>query len=421
MLVPPAGAASLGFCLLPPPPAPLCAVRGNSPASVQNGAVVVVDTLAECSLARQSPLLEKEDTGAEDDDSDDCGGLLGTAPQVQRRVVVDDGIDSASDCDDDCDNAGGCSSPPPLSPILQPHLPAESHAEAPLQDDSGAILRQTGGWADILLGFQHRVACESPTPAKPKDNPLSGMEEEIISASGSPSSGSQTAAANRPFFVLPGMEAFIVRVPQTFPGLQYRQSKDLSGRLPRYAKDGTVVHGFVEDESAWLKVGSGHFLPMKVGGKCVLEPAPPELAAESCSGYGTSIPSCRHTLGPTQPSSLRDDGGLCTGDAECDDIGAEELVPDEGPRDVPRASYHRMLQPFATAMATSMLSNNGNGTGAGLPPRASSKDVMPIMSSELTAFPLTTICADAHDDAAMDLLLRRVDPFGDPQLEDGAC
>jgi len=404
---------------------------------------VVVDTLAECLAAWQSPLLAKEDTGAEDDESDDCGGLLGRAPPVQRRLVVDDGIDSASDCDDHCcDDEGGRSSPSLVPPSPQPRWPAEGDTVTPPKDDTGAISEQAGGWADILLGFQYQAACDSPTPTKPKDNSTISALAEGITADASPSSGSQTPAAERPFFVLPGTEAFIVKVPPPFPGLQYRQAKDLSGRLPRYAKDGTVVYGFVEDESCWLKVGDGHFLPMKVGGKCVLEPAPPELAAQSCSGHGASVPCPRTpgpvhlvgpqgqffaSAGPAQPSSLRDHGGSAGSplqlppqeDAERDGSGAEELVPDEGPRDVPRASYHRMLQPFATAMATSMLSNNG--TGAGLPPRASSKDVRPVKSSELGGVPLTTISADAHDDAAMDLLLRRVDPFGDPELGGPPC
>lgn len=69
------------------------------------------------------------------------------------------------------------------------------------------------------------------------------------------------------------LQAFKVTVPKGYPGIQYRKSTNLEDRYERYAKRGTVVTGEVEDGGSWLKIGSNVFLPMRVAGLDVLEPA----------------------------------------------------------------------------------------------------------------------------------------------------
>lgn len=74
---------------------------------------------------------------------------------------------------------------------------------------------------------------------------------------------------------------FKVQVPKPYPGVQYRKSKNLEERYPRYAKQGSIVTGQVEDHGEWLRINDQVFLPMKVGTVRILEPLPPEDASRS--------------------------------------------------------------------------------------------------------------------------------------------
>jgi len=69
---------------------------------------------------------------------------------------------------------------------------------------------------------------------------------------------------------------FRVQVPKPYPGVQYRKSKSLEDRYPRYAKDGVIVSGQVEHDGEWLRISDHVFLPMKVGGMSILEQVPQE-------------------------------------------------------------------------------------------------------------------------------------------------
>mmetsp|Transcript_61478 Transcript_61478/g.197905 ORF Transcript_61478/g.197905 Transcript_61478/m.197905 type:complete len:249 (-) Transcript_61478:90-836(-) len=77
-----------------------------------------------------------------------------------------------------------------------------------------------------------------------------------------------------------GASTFRVQVPKQYPGVQYRKSKNLTDRYSRYAKSGTVVTGHVEDGGEWLRISDQVFLPMKVGGMQILEPAPRDAAVD---------------------------------------------------------------------------------------------------------------------------------------------
>jgi len=69
-----------------------------------------------------------------------------------------------------------------------------------------------------------------------------------------------------------------VRVPPAYPGVQFRRSKDLSDRYPRYVLDGALVAGDIDGE--WLRVDADAFLPRRVGDTEVLE------AYVSCEARG---------------------------------------------------------------------------------------------------------------------------------------
>mmetsp|Transcript_100107 Transcript_100107/g.182643 ORF Transcript_100107/g.182643 Transcript_100107/m.182643 type:complete len:493 (+) Transcript_100107:64-1542(+) len=72
---------------------------------------------------------------------------------------------------------------------------------------------------------------------------------------------------------------FRVQVPEPYPGIQYRRSKELSDRYPKYAKHGTTVPGILEDNGEWLKVGENVYLPTKVGAIEILKPVPGDAPA----------------------------------------------------------------------------------------------------------------------------------------------
>jgi len=66
---------------------------------------------------------------------------------------------------------------------------------------------------------------------------------------------------------------FRVQVPKPYPGVQYRKSKDLEDKYPRYAKHGSTIVGEVEADNEWVKV-RGMYLPMRLGTMQILELLP---------------------------------------------------------------------------------------------------------------------------------------------------
>jgi hypothetical protein len=73
---------------------------------------------------------------------------------------------------------------------------------------------------------------------------------------------------------------FRVQVPKPYPGVQYRKSKDLNDKYPRYAKHGSTIVGEVEADSEWVKV-RGMYLPMRLGPMQILELLPEAHGGDS--------------------------------------------------------------------------------------------------------------------------------------------
>lgn len=87
-----------------------------------------------------------------------------------------------------------------------------------------------------------------------------------------------------------GSGPFQVQVPRPYPGVQFRRSKCLDDRCPRYAQRDTIVHGVVEDGGNWLRVDSSSFLPVVVGNLVAL--APVSLDVLEAAGKHTSRGLC---------------------------------------------------------------------------------------------------------------------------------
>mmetsp|Transcript_54166 Transcript_54166/g.126045 ORF Transcript_54166/g.126045 Transcript_54166/m.126045 type:complete len:575 (+) Transcript_54166:59-1783(+) len=85
---------------------------------------------------------------------------------------------------------------------------------------------------------------------------------------------------------------FRVVVPKPYPGVQYRKSKRLDDRYPRFAEQGSVVEGFVEDDGEWLRTNGHGYLPMRVGGSPVLLPLEPDTMRRRSTLKGEGWSCC---------------------------------------------------------------------------------------------------------------------------------
>mmetsp|Transcript_47512 Transcript_47512/g.109996 ORF Transcript_47512/g.109996 Transcript_47512/m.109996 type:complete len:374 (+) Transcript_47512:72-1193(+) len=92
------------------------------------------------------------------------------------------------------------------------------------------------------------------------------------------------SSAKPPAPLLVGVKtSFRVQVPKPYPGVQYRQTKDLGDKYPRYAKHGSTVVGEVEEDKEWIRVRGSLYLPLRIGPVQILEP----LAESGAEGNGS--------------------------------------------------------------------------------------------------------------------------------------
>mmetsp|Transcript_33419 Transcript_33419/g.77609 ORF Transcript_33419/g.77609 Transcript_33419/m.77609 type:complete len:258 (-) Transcript_33419:226-999(-) len=119
--------------------------------------------------------------------------------------------------------------------------------------------------------------------------PRSGRQEDT--AGGASAQGSERGILPEAATASGGGATFRVQVPRQYPGVQYRKSKNLNDRYPRYAKLGTVVTGHVEDDGEWLRISDHVFLPMKVGGVQILEPSLNDALGSATADSGKTLKS----------------------------------------------------------------------------------------------------------------------------------
>lgn len=117
----------------------------------------------------------------------------------------------------------------------------------------------------------------------------------------------------------PGKKAsFRVQVPKPYPGVQYRKTKDINDKFPRFAKHGATVVGEVEDMD-WVKVRKDEllFLPLRIGPVQFLEPLLDPVPISNVIGADDQVLIDAHNKGVevkvVHDSSARDKGFcLCT-------------------------------------------------------------------------------------------------------------
>ena len=71
-----------------------------------------------------------------------------------------------------------------------------------------------------------------------------------------------------------GASNFRVVVPKPHLNVQYRRTQNLEDRHTKYAVNGMMVTGHVEEDGEWLRIREGIFLPMRLGTIQILEPLP---------------------------------------------------------------------------------------------------------------------------------------------------
>jgi len=69
-----------------------------------------------------------------------------------------------------------------------------------------------------------------------------------------------------------GRTVFRVNVPGGWPGVQYRRTRHMDDRYLRYAVNGTMICGRLEEDGEWLSIGSNVFLPVRVGSVGLVDP-----------------------------------------------------------------------------------------------------------------------------------------------------
>lgn len=289
------------FRLAPPPPtAAICSVSSAPVAEdkVERGSLVIESLIEERAKVPQVG-IDRDAPLAPQDDDEEC--LLGEdlAPPsgaVARRKQVSDGVDSDSE-------AEGTPPPGDLSPPPQPKPAQMAVPTLPMQQPG----RGAEGGKSPADGLRGQALCEAPEPpCSPSewlpspdwgkrfgtmaevDSQLNVNLDKFFSDERQWQRVAKEVSSTRAKFNATmdrhsAGRLFRVQVPKPYPGVQYRKSKSLDDRYPRYAKHGSTVTGEVEDDGEWLRISGNVFLPMKVGTISILEPLPREACREGTS------------------------------------------------------------------------------------------------------------------------------------------
>lgn len=141
--------------------------------------------------------------------------------------------------------------------LLRKALPTALEEAAVARAEVATMAARAAGAAD------HVVALDGGTPGGSSSSAAGGV---LLPDSPAAQQLSQQHSPSAPV-----ISKFRVTVPQGYPGVQYRRTKNLADRYKNFAKDGAVVKGNVEDSGLWLRLNDTVFLPMQVGGTQILQ------------------------------------------------------------------------------------------------------------------------------------------------------
>lgn len=296
---------------LAPPPSPPAAVSVSSASSVAG--VVVVDGLGQDVVpdSHRGRAADADDTGAAL--SDDEEALLGEAADTQpsghaakSKSRTTDGVDSASESDNETSRKSDRALEPsmPRAAGVQRAGTGSSSETAPRERGTGpvvagsdigplpeasteALASNAASSSSATTGFSGPPGPPASQPRRVRGAAPEGKEGNLI-PEGAPvdimtEEDEHRPQAQRGYGWSSGaLSRFTVRVPKSYPGIQYRKSKRLEDRTEGsalVAVDGHTVEGFVEDDGEWLRLRCGnYFLPMRINGSQLLHPLPVDAA-----------------------------------------------------------------------------------------------------------------------------------------------
>lgn len=287
----------LGPFRLAPPPSPATDFSVGS-VSPKKGVVIFEDSLSQCagfSLEKSATLIATNETEVgipmgDDDDEElllGCETLETNACIANRNKSRRDDMDSASESEAEA---------PELLPVERQSdrrsLEASPEPEAQLSTNLFPALADSASGRASHFPEQALESAEGSLPCKAIDPPQvpqrsmkdidSMLSESLDRFFGNDrlwgQVGREVALGTRALgaHLTTRTSHFLVQVPKPYPGVQYRQSKNLDHRHPRFAENGSVVVGRVEDGGAWLRISDDIFLPMRVGAVCIMVPLPPD-------------------------------------------------------------------------------------------------------------------------------------------------
>mmetsp|Transcript_17757 Transcript_17757/g.32675 ORF Transcript_17757/g.32675 Transcript_17757/m.32675 type:complete len:951 (-) Transcript_17757:39-2891(-) len=329
------------FLLLPPPPPPTSSVGSNSPLAAQvvkieelkdqkaqeaapaakaSGSPANAEAVAAAALALGHPTKgvalgmepkvkayssreqpETDGKGASDEetaivagaadaevDDDACELLLGTSENVDPalpsvRGPRGDGVDSDSEEEQEANRGPWHKSLPPGAAAPEPVDKAALEMPQGFSMEASRLILPPSTKASIeTKGAEQRVKSWGEV-----DILVSRRLDKFFSNDSLWQQVADEIARTKQLQNMEWLQAtppavhakFRVQVPEPYPGIQYRRSKELSDRYPKYAKHGTTVPGILEDNGEWLKVGENVYLPTKVGAIEILKPVPGDAPA----------------------------------------------------------------------------------------------------------------------------------------------
>lgn len=301
----------LGPFRLAPPPSPATTFSVGS-VSPKKGVLIFEEGFSQCGgialeISQSLPVRNETEVGLGMGDDDDEELLLGsdnsatdacfTVRNKSRPNDVDSDSESEAEAEapalSPAERPGDCrsletSSEPAARPTMALFLPSADIASKP-PSHMPELDRKMAEAPETVTGSSTRCKADppqTPVPQRSMKDVDSMLSESLDRFFGNDrlwgqvgrevALGTRTLGAN----LTSHASHFRVQVPKPYPGVQYRQSKSLDDRHPRFAENGSVIVGRVEDDGAWLRISDHIFLPMRVGAVCIMEPLPPDPKEE---------------------------------------------------------------------------------------------------------------------------------------------
>lgn len=191
------------------------------------------------------------------------------APAAPVAAAVADMAGGVSPAPKATEQPGGTGAVPPAlriaTALVQPAAPSMAVAKSQAKGPAGEAKSPHRSLPDLETGH----GLTKPAPSEVIEPPTGGLQlpPKLAARTAGPASAPEPAAppATVADVLGPGAMLFRVSVPSPYPGVQYRNSKDLTDRDKKYAENGATFMGVYEDNGEWVRLADGKYLPTRVG------------------------------------------------------------------------------------------------------------------------------------------------------------